>query len=78
MLAKLSGIADVETRARIEFRMASARGVGAQAAHALGERSQRREHVLEVRGMRAVDHVVRGVRVGFVFDALDGMRKRVA
>lgn len=41
LFAELGRIADVETRARVELRVASAGSIGSQAAHPLVERPQR-------------------------------------
>ena len=70
-LAEVARIALVELGRLVELRVAARRGVRAQAADPLQPRLAAREHVLEVRRVRAVDHVVRGPGAGLVVDLLD-------
>ena len=53
-------------------------GIGAQATNAFTPAAARADHVLEVRGVGAIDHVVGGVAVGRNFGALDRVGQRVA
>ena len=47
LIAELCRISHVETRARIEFRVASARSIRTQAAHTIPKRTQVAQHVLK-------------------------------
>src|SRR5262245_1973308 len=75
---ELVGIAGVEVGRLVELLVAPLRRVGADAADACRPRRLRRQDVLEVARVRAVDHVVGGRAGGDAVDLPDRVGQRLA
>lgn len=59
--AEFNGVSNIKVGGFVQFRVALPRRIGAQAANSLRPRFPSRQHVLEMSGMSAVDHVVGGI-----------------
>src|SRR5689334_13929183 len=75
---ELEWAAGIEIARRIDFRMAAGRGVGADAAQAIGPAPAGIEHAIEMRGMRAIDHEIGGVAGGGGIDLADRLGQLLA
>src|SRR3982751_5000993 len=75
--SELLRVAAVELGVGVEFLVAAARGVGANAADALQPGALVAQLGLEMAGMGAVDHHVLGGRIGLRVDSFDRLPKRL-
>jgi len=75
---QLVDIADVDFGRGIELRMAALRGIRADAANAVPPGAAFVEHGAEVRRVRAIDQVVRRVRIRRGVGATDRVGERFA
>jgi hypothetical protein len=78
LTAELGRIAGVQVGAGVEFRMASAGGVGTESVDTLQPRGAGLERMPEVGGMGAVDHVVGWWPVGLLVDGRDDIAEWLA